>query len=296
MPALFLYISSIILSLIILNENFTSVYNTEVFYYNFNFLLLTCIYGAGAVVLQKILRGKMLWNTVTRPISIIINQFNNINFMGIDGRACPPKFEERRRARKFSSGEDISGCPPIYSHKAVMLSVTKHLGFMRFFTSFRMTANLLSVTCPTAAQWRVGHRLLVGYRLLARQCISYGSVIVHRLSVTCPTAAQWRVGYRLLVIRAGADVLQKFFGGRYLTTPTRPISIRNDVMLSVSEASRFMRFFTSFRMTANLLSVIRAGADVLQKFFGGRYLTTPTCPVVDSKKKDDGDKLIKNWN
>src|SRR3989339_2048065 len=106
--------------------------------------------------------------------------------MGIDGRACPPKFEERRRARKFSSGEDISGCPPIYSHKAVMLSVTKHLGFMRFFTSFRMTANLLSVT--------------------------------------------W------------------------------------------------------------------AGADVLQKFFGGRYLTTPTCPVVDSKKKDDGDKSIKNWN
>ena len=186
MPALFLYISSIILSLIILNENFTSVYNTEVFYYNFNFLLLTCIYGAGAVVLQKILRGKMLWNTVTRPISIIINQFNNINFMGIDGRACPPKFEERRRARKFSSGEDISGCPPIYSHKAVMLSVTKHLSFMRFFTSFRMTANLLSVT--------------------------------------------W------------------------------------------------------------------AGADVLQKFFGGRYLTTPTCPVVDSKKKDDGDKLIKSWN
>ena len=184
MPALFLYISSIILSLIILNENFTSVYNTEVFYLYLS-LLLSVIW-AGAVVLQKILRGKMLWNTVTRPISIIINQFNNINFMGIDGRACPPKFEERRRARKFSSGEDISGCPPIYSHKAVMLSVTKHFGFMRFFTSFRMTANLLSVT--------------------------------------------W------------------------------------------------------------------AGADVLQKFFGGRYLTTPTCPVVDSKKKDDGDKLIKSWN
>src|SRR3989339_1663126 len=139
--------------------------------------------------------------------------------MGIDGRACPPKFEERRRARKFSSGEDISGCPPIYSHKAVMLSVTKHLSFMRFFTSFRMTANLLSVTCPTAAQWRVGHRLLVGYRLLARQCISYGSVIVHRLSVTCPTAAQWRVGYRLFVIKGGGGVLQKIFWGRYFTNP-----------------------------------------------------------------------------
>ena len=233
MPALFLYISSIILSLIILNENFTSVYNTEVFYLYLS-LLLSVIW-AGAVVLQKILRGKMLWNTVTRPISIIINQFNNINFMGIDGRACPPKFEERRRARKFSSGEDISGCPPIYSHKAVMLSVTKHFGFMRFFTSFRMTANLLSVT--------------------------------------------W----------AGADVLQKFFGGRYLTTPLSAYVLRTSA--DKPEINNKLKVkIIKFKVEGNdLICIYRAGMDVLQKFFGGRLLLA-SCSALYQNSSE------KSWN
>ncbi|HAM38134.1 MAG TPA: hypothetical protein DCP53_01845 [Elusimicrobia bacterium] len=124
--------------------------------------------------------------------------------------------------------------------------------------------------------------------------------LINQINAVSKLAANllYVLSYRLLVIRAGADVLQKFFGGRYLMTPTCPelsykLKVKSIKFKVEGNDSEVLNYNFNF-LFSNCL--YRAGADVLQKFFGGRYLTTPTCPVVDSKKKDDGDKLIKSWN
>ena len=85
--------------------------------------------GAGAVVLQNILRGKMLWNTVTRPVLSV---------------------ERDGRARKFSSGEDISVCLPICFHKV------SGLAWMSSISSGEDT----SAPASPAISERAGYRLL----------------------------------------------------------------------------------------------------------------------------------------
>ena len=144
-PALFIYSLVKVISLIInIYDYFTSVMLTGVFYF-INSLVLLLVIGAGMDVLQSFFGGRLL-TTHIRPLTSVQSIQNTVNSY----KYINSDVERDGRARKFSSGEDISVCLPICFHKV------SGLAWMSSISSGEDT----SAPASPAISERAGYRLL----------------------------------------------------------------------------------------------------------------------------------------